>query len=196
MPTDTVIFRNLMLEFQGGCPEATQRLCHDYQTSLLQAVRRRLHNRLSSSPASQDWVTDAWMSFVADPPRGARFINREALVRYLAWSANRRAAVESRGNSRGCHPDLALEPRINYVYATREFANETVMSDATPYASGARGPDSRRQKHLQHRPTIHERIATLLRQGLTHREIAEALHTNEKTIRRLVRRIEPEVPGS
>jgi len=195
MPTDTVIFRNLMLEFQGGSPEAARRLCRDYQTALLQAVRRRFQEQSPARSTSQDWVTDAWMSFVADPPCGARFVNREALVRYLAWSANRRAAAETRSDSCGHHSDSALDRRINYIYVTSEFEDDIVMSDETPL-SAAKSADSRRQKHLQHRPTIQERIASLLRQGLTHREIAEALHTNEKTIRRLVRRIEPEVPGS
>jgi DNA-binding NarL/FixJ family response regulator len=41
-----------------------------------------------------------------------------------------------------------------------------------------------------------QRILTLLRQGVTYREIADHLHTTEKTIRRYIRRLAPEAPRS
>jgi DNA-binding NarL/FixJ family response regulator len=42
------------------------------------------------------------------------------------------------------------------------------------------------------RRTAGERILTLLRRGITYREIADRLRTTEKTIWRLIRRLDPE----
>jgi DNA-binding NarL/FixJ family response regulator len=46
------------------------------------------------------------------------------------------------------------------------------------------------------RPPVHQQIQALLRQGLTHREIARHLKTTEKTILRLIRRLDTEARRS
>jgi DNA-binding NarL/FixJ family response regulator len=43
---------------------------------------------------------------------------------------------------------------------------------------------------LRGRPPLHQRVLHALRSGLAYREIADKLQTNEKTIRRLVRRLD------
>ena len=48
------------------------------------------------------------------------------------------------------------------------------------------------QHMLQNRPTVRQQIVSLLRQGLTYRQIADHLNTAEKNIWRLVRRSHPE----
>ncbi|MCP6726379.1 hypothetical protein NL526_30440, partial [Klebsiella pneumoniae] len=55
----------------------------------------------------------------------------------------------------------------------------------TPTPSDIVGAEDEWRAMLRGRPRVHQRILKLLRMGLTHKEIAARLHTNEKTIRRL-----------
>ena len=57
--------------------------------------------------------------------------------------------------------------------------------DASP--SQIVGAEEQFEKMLHNRPSAHQRILTLLRDGMTYREIADHLNTSEKTVQRLVR---------
>jgi DNA-directed RNA polymerase specialized sigma24 family protein len=83
MNSDTDDFRTLMRGVLDGNPEAAERLCRDYQKSILRMVRHRLPDRLRTRFDSLDFVNDVWASFFADLPRHTRLDDPDSFAAYL-----------------------------------------------------------------------------------------------------------------
>ena len=66
------------------------------------------------------------------------------------------------------------------------------LPGADPTPSQIVGAEDEFQRMLRGRTPVHQRILTLLREGMSRGEIAETLQTDEKTIWRLIRRLAPE----
>src|SRR5262249_26987924 len=129
-----------------------------------------------------DVVNDVWASFFAEPPAGRRFDHPSALAAYLGKMASNKVAGVAR--RRGT---LKNDAGREQPLSDRGAADPPA---ATPTPSQIVGAEDEWQAMLSGRPLAHQRILTLLRQGMSHAEIAVRLGTNERTIRRLVRRIE------
>ena len=74
--------------------------------------------------------------------------------------------------------------------------DDTDQADACLYAreptpSQVAAAEDEWERMLRGRPPLHQSILHALRSGMTYREIADKLQTNEKTIQRLVRRLDP-----
>jgi RNA polymerase sigma-70 factor (ECF subfamily) len=170
-----------------GSREAADRLCRDYQPAIRRVVRRRLPQRLRTRYDSLDFVNDVWLSFFANPPADARFEDPDELTHYLAKIA-RNKINEVRRRSRSPKEDLEREEPLDAARGGAE------LPAAEPTPSQIVGAEDEFRNMCRDRPPVHQQILELLRQGRGYREIAEALNTHEKTIWRLVRRLDPEAP--
>ncbi len=192
MTADADDFRTLMRRMLDGCPEAADRLCREYQAAILRVVRRTLPQPLRTRYDSFDFVNDVWASFYADPPRHAQFETPQELTAYLARMARNKIG-EVRRQARSPKHDLAREKPIQVVAAAAGRDGGLPARQPTP--SQIVGAEDEFQNMLRDRSPVQQRILILLRQGMTPREIADHLHTHEKTVRRLVRRLDPETHG-
>ncbi|HEY1376502.1 MAG TPA: sigma-70 family RNA polymerase sigma factor [Gemmataceae bacterium] len=192
MTTDTDDFRTLMRDFLAGRQDAAERLCRDYQSAILRVVRRTLLPQLRPRYDSLDFVNDVWVSFFADPPRHAHFDTPQEFTAYLARMARNKIG-EVRRKARAPKHDLAREKPIQIVSAAAGRDGGLPAPEPTP--SQIVGAEDEFQNMLRGRDPIQQRILTLLRQGMGYREVARRLNTHEKTIRRLVRQLDPEAPG-
>jgi RNA polymerase sigma-70 factor (ECF subfamily) len=171
-----------------GSREAADRLCRDYQPAIQRVVRRRLPPRLRPRYDTLDFVNDVWVSFFANPPGDRRFDDARAFVGYLARIARNKVWEVQRHVATG-KQDLDRETPME------EAVNATAVGglpgpDPTP--SQIVGAEDEFSKMMRDRPPAHQQILVLLRKGFSYREIADFLHTTEKTIWRLVRRLNPE----
>jgi RNA polymerase sigma factor (sigma-70 family) len=181
-------FKTLIRGVLAGDAAAAERLCRDYQTAILRVIRRNLLRRMRARFDSGDFVNDVWASFFANPPRDARFEDPDALIAYLARMArNKVGEAQRRAASR--KGDLGRETPLDTA-AKATSVGDLSAPDATP--SQIVGAEDEFQRMLRDQSPAAQQILTLLRQGVSYREIADQLHTTEKTIWRLVRRLDPE----
>jgi RNA polymerase sigma factor (sigma-70 family) len=129
-----------------------------------------------------------WASFFADLPRHARLSDPDAFAAYLLAMARNKVAEAQRASAVGKR-NLAQEKPLETITAGRE----DLLPGPHPTPSQIVGAEDEFQRMLRNRSDVQQRILTLLRDGgMTYREIADQLNTNEKTVRRLVRRLDPE----
>jgi RNA polymerase sigma factor (sigma-70 family) len=189
MPTNTDDFRTLLRATLDGDSEAAARLCRDYEEPILRVVRRRLMPRLRSRYDSFDFVNDVWVSFFANPPRDARLSDPKSLVAYLTRMASNKIG-EVRRSTAAAKNAIVRETSLENV-GGGDHDVCLPAPDATP--SQIVGAEDEFQQLLRGRSPLHQRILTLLRDGMTYGEIAARLNTTEKTVQRLVRAHRPEV---
>jgi RNA polymerase sigma factor (sigma-70 family) len=182
-------FRTLMTKALAGCPDAAERLCKTYQAHILRVVRRRLMRRLRSRFDSLDMVHDVWVSFFAKPPQQQRFTDPQAFIGYLERMAEFKIGERLRQQT-GLKNNVLrekpldapdIDPDRHLIARQPTPSQEFLAREQWEHLVGGLRP--RQQRILQ-----------LLRQGMTHREIAERLSIDEKTVRRLVSRLETETP--
>jgi len=186
MSADTDDFRTLLQAVFAGCPDAADRFCRAYQKPIQRVVRARLLPRMRSRFDSLDFVNDVWASFFTNPPRDGRFDSPDALVAYLARMAQFKIAEAVRQQTGAKH-------NVNRERALDDVARPGGgLAADQPTPSQIVGAEDEWEHLLEgQKDPVHRQILTLLRQGLTYREIAAALNTNEKTVQRLVRRLHP-----
>jgi RNA polymerase sigma-70 factor (ECF subfamily) len=188
MASDTDDFQTLLRGVQAGDPVATDTFCREYQRPILRVVRRTLLPQYRSRYDSLDFVNDVWASFFASPPRNVRFDDPQSLVAYLARMARNKIG-EVRRRHGTAKNDVDREKPLDVVARTA-LGGGLPAPDATP--SQIVGAEDEFQQMLRDRSPVHRGILKLLREGMTYREIADRLNTNEKTIQRLIRRLDPE----
>jgi RNA polymerase sigma factor (sigma-70 family) len=183
-------FQMLMKRVRAGSQGAVRALLERYQQPLFRVIRRRLHKVLRSQCDSEDVLQSVWASFFAIPVGDFDFEEPAALQAYLVEMAcskvieayRRRLGTQKRNRNRekSLHGSAAAE--TEKLRARTPTPSQVVMA-------------KERWAHLiEGLPAHHQRILRLLRQGKTHDEIAAELGYHERTIRRLIQKLEPESP--
>jgi RNA polymerase sigma factor (sigma-70 family) len=181
-------FGDLMRRVREGSEEATHTLLERYGQHILRVVRRKLHRRLRVKFDSQDFVQSVWASFFAQRPAPEQFDGPEALAAFLAEVARNKVAEAFRQRVRTQKRDVERERSLD---GSAAFQVARVPGrDPTP--SQAAVARERWRRMLAALPDLHQRILRLLRQGHTHADIAAQLGVHEKTVQRLLRRLERE----
>jgi RNA polymerase sigma-70 factor (ECF subfamily) len=189
MSFDADNFRTLIRAVQAGSRPAAERLCHEYQSAIIRVVRHRLPPRLRNRYDSLDFVNDVWLSFFSNPPQGARIDDPEDLIGYLCQMARNKINEVTR--QAACKKsDVERERPLESL--TPDADGDPALFDAKGTPSQIVGAEDEFENMLRNRDPVHKQILTLLRQGSSYREIADYLNTTEKTIWRLVRRLNPE----
>jgi RNA polymerase sigma factor (sigma-70 family) len=177
-------FKQLMQRVLAGSSDATRELLRRYGPHLLRIVRRKLHRNLRSKFDSLDFVQAVWASFFASDLRDYRFDRPEALAGFLANLARNKVvdAVRQRQTDKyNVNQEHSLDRS-----ETRRAAG-LAARQATP--SQVAVANEQWDRWLQDLPPHYQRILVLLRQGSNHRQIAEELGVNEKTVRRLLSKL-------
>ncbi|HEV3117760.1 MAG TPA: sigma-70 family RNA polymerase sigma factor [Gemmataceae bacterium] len=182
-------FASLMRRVSEGSEDAVKELLERYGPSILRVVRRRLSRRMRSKFDSADFTQSVWASFFAVPRGGLDFKTAEAFVAYLV-NMTRNKMVDA----------LRRRQALKKYNVNREHSLEGSAALEARGIAGAQPTPSQilvareRFQQLAQGLPAHQRIVLeFLRQGSTHQEIADALGINEKSIRRLVEKIAPEL---
>jgi RNA polymerase sigma-70 factor (ECF subfamily) len=165
-----------------GNKEAAEEVFTVYGSHILCAVRRSMHPRLRTLFDSSDFAQDVWASFFADSPDQHNFDSPEQLIAFLSSMARYKVidAARSRlGRDKGNVP--------------HEVSLEEVSEDHFPEVQETPSAHLKAQEEwiafLRRQPAVYRRIFIMYREGRSAAEIAEELQLNERTVRRVLRKI-------
>ena len=181
-------FAILMERLRNGSEEAGRELFERYGTHILFVVREKMHGKLRPLFDSMDFSQDVWASFFALPHGQYKFSSPKDLIGFLVKIARHKVIDTMRQRLGTTKYDRKRENSLDGSVAHQ--AGELTARQPTPSQVFV----AREQwDRLQADTPVHLRpILELLLQGHTHKEVAQKLGMNEKTIRRLLRRVAPE----
>jgi RNA polymerase sigma factor (sigma-70 family) len=192
MADDREDFRALMKRVRQGCAEAVTQVLETYGQNVLRVVRRRLSKRLRSTYDSRDFTQDVWTAFFGREIATREFASPDELLAYLITLARNKLADAHRQRMRDGHFDASLEKSLDGSAAAEAVKLADVQPTPSQVAMAKEKWDE--LKNRVDRPA--RRILELLRKGLTPAEVAQKLGVNERTVRRVVGRLERQLPPS
>jgi RNA polymerase sigma factor (sigma-70 family) len=190
-------FLELMDRVRQGSAEAGQELYDRYGHHVLRVVRHHLPEKLRPKFDSLDFAQDVWASFFAAQTGDQKFDTPVALAVFLAEVARNKVAGEFRKQLQGKFHNVNHEKSLD---GSARFHKRKLIG-REPTGSQAALANEAFERMAEGQPAAYRRILELLHQGHTHVEIAAALGVNERTIRRLLLRLqrsmtnEPEGPS-
>lgn len=181
-------FAQLMERVRAGCPEAARDLFERYGQTIQFVVRKRLSQRLRAQFDSLDFTQDAWASFFRIAPEQYTFRTPEELVRFLTRVAcfkvidayRRQQAPRRNGNE------------VSFLEARADGSRPPEPAARQPTPSQVAIAEEQWERLLQDKPPKVRRALEMLRDGHSHREIAECLGVPVKMVQRVVQALKRE----
>jgi RNA polymerase sigma-70 factor (ECF subfamily) len=178
-------FEALMARLRSGAPEAVREMLELYGPHILHVVRRHLHRKLRSKFDSRDFAQDVWASFYAIPPERYTFKEPRDLLRYLIDVARNKVIDAYRHHAGRGAPNLDREQLLDS--ALGPGWEEVPARQPTPSQFAV--ANERWHQLLEGQPDHYQRVLILLKQGITHQQIARELGISDREVRRIVRRL-------
>jgi RNA polymerase sigma factor (sigma-70 family) len=178
----------LLQRIRDGSQEAAQELCRRYEAHVLRVLRRKLSTKLRAKLDSMDLAQDVWASFFVDARHQFDFERPEDLIAFLAKLAQNKLVDTLRQRCRTQKYNINREHPLEGS-AAGEAGN---VADRRPTPSQVAIAQEKWEQLLHGQPPRSQRILLLLREGHTHQEVARQVGVNEKTVRRLLRKLAPE----
>jgi RNA polymerase sigma factor (sigma-70 family) len=191
MTEEQAEFADLMRRLQEGSQEAARELVDKYGDYLLRVVRRRLLRKLRSRFDSADFVQAVWASFFAGRTELTMFQTPEEVVAFLAAMAQNKVQQEIRTQFGTDKRDLHREQSLDD--SAIEGIHEQLAAEQ-PTPSEVVAAEDLWDHLIQRQPVRYQRILVLRRLGCTHREIADQMGLNEKTVRRVLEELAAKQP--
>jgi RNA polymerase sigma-70 factor (ECF subfamily) len=177
------VFAALVLRARAGCSEAARELFERYSGYLKRVVRQYLHRRLRPLYDSMDFVQCVWASFLqaecptafACPDALAAYLGRLAANKVIEVHRQRLGTTRKGRNREEQHDDLD------------EFVSPPRRS---PTPSQVLIAEEHWERLKQGQPPAVCEVLELLRQGHSHREVAERTRLHPKMIQRLLLKLQ------
>jgi RNA polymerase sigma factor (sigma-70 family) len=180
--SDQMGFQATLQRAIAGSQDDIRRLIDEYGHCIQRVVRRRLDTRLRSKFDSIDFVQMVWASFFRDAARLERFGTPEEFVRFLVTMARNKVVDEERRRLMGarynCSHDTSYDESENPA-GTASGATPSQFAIAREELEKMVATESDRDREV-----IRLRIS-----GASFVEISKALGINERTARRVIRRL-------
>jgi RNA polymerase sigma-70 factor (ECF subfamily) len=180
-------FRELMERVREGSEDAARELLNRYGEHILRVVRRKLHRELRSKFDSVDFVQAVWASFFADIPHRGNFDQPQALIAFLVTLAQNKVVEAVRQRMKTQKYNINRERPLE---AAAAGGGKVASRDPTPSQVAIANDEWRRL--LAELPDRYHRMLVLLREGHTQKDIARELGVNEKTVRRVLDKLNVE----
>ena len=185
MPDLESDFRVLMEGVRHGSEEAVWELLNQFGEQIRRAVRRALNAKMRSKFDSLDFVQIVWGSLFRLRDRLDQFERPEQLAAYLVAMARNKVGMEVRRQLDAAKHDIAREQSLEHLSA----------EDHAQLVSPQPPPDEiaiarERWKRLLHnQPPQYRKIILMRLRGHTYQSIADAVHLDECTVRRFLKRL-------
>jgi RNA polymerase sigma-70 factor (ECF subfamily) len=183
-------FADLMQRLREGSEDAARELLDRYGEHILRVVRRKLSRELRSKFDSVDFVQAVWASFFAGLPRRRRFDRPQALMAFLVTLAQNKVIDAVRQRMQTKKYNVNRERPLDGAAA----AEAAAVAAREPTPSQQAVAKDEWQHLLADLPAHYQRMLVLLREGHTQKDIARELNVNEKTVRRVLDKLNEE-PG-
>ena len=178
-------FEQLVAKLRDGCQESAWKLIERYGEEILRAVRRRLPTDLRSKFDSEDFVQAAWASIFGHRSRLLQLHNPGEFVAYMAAVAGNKVKMEVRRRLKGQKYNVNREKDLNDSHLEHEMGK--LDGEATPSEIAA--ARERWFRMMAGQPSRYRRMLQLRFQGTSMQEIADRLQVDERTVRRVLKRI-------
>lgn len=177
-------FDALMRDVMAGSEAAAQQLFKDYEPLLLHAIRRRLNKHIRSKFDSLDIAQDVWASFFAEIPEKRQFESPEHLMAFLTTLAKNKVVDTTR------HTLMTQKRNPNREQSLDDSQRFDKANLAGPQATPSQIVMSQEEwsAFLRRQPLVYRRVFILMVEGKTATEIADELHIDAKTVRRIMAR--------
>ena len=163
---------DILVRVRAGCPEAIRQLVDCYGNLLREVIRRHLNARLRATHEPDDLLQEVWMDFFSHALLEHQFSTPGHLYAFLEGMSLRkinqvhRRHLETQKRDRKRCAEL---PDIPY----EQHGPERLAEAADQW-----------QAFLQKMPPQWQRGVIMLRDGYSHREVAELLGVSERTLAR------------
>jgi RNA polymerase sigma factor (sigma-70 family) len=177
-------FHDLLAKINAGDQEAARTFVDRFGNALLRVIRRRLDPKMRRQFDSIDFLQDVMASFLCKPPEPDAFANADALYIFLTRLARNKVITAQRQRGRqkcNIYREHSLDGSARYQ------AHGVRGDDPTP--SQVVGAEEQWAGMLNKQIPRHQNILGMLREGMSYREIAEALNINVKQVQRVVERL-------
>ena len=181
-------FAELMQRLRDGSEDAARELLDRYGQHILRVVRRKLSRELRSKFDSVDFVQAVWASFFADAPNRRGFDRPEALIAFLVTLAQNKVVDAVRQRMQTQKRNINRERALDGSVAVE--AQGLATREPSPSQVAVANDEWRRL--LADLPARYQRMLVLLREGHTQKDIAKELGVNEKTVRRVLEKLNEE----
>jgi RNA polymerase sigma factor (sigma-70 family) len=180
-------FEDLIKRFNDGDPDAAEELIDRYEPDVRRVIRHRLHTRLRRQFDSVDFLQSVWVTFFAIPADQLEFANPAGLRHFLLELATNKVIDAFRRRMQSRRFNTSREKSLSD--STKFEANDVAAATATP--SQTLMAEEAWNGLIEGLPAISQTILSMLREGRTHSEIARTLSVSERTIARLLHKIQP-----
>ncbi len=178
-------FRNLIRRVREGSEEAAWDLVNQYGESIRRAVRRALNEKLRSKFDSLDFVQIVWNSFFHARGKLDRFDHPEELAAYLTTMAKNKVGMEIRRRLMTEKYNIQHEQSLDQLQAKGGADMPSRQAAPVDLAIAREQWD----RLLQDQPQHYRQIIQLRLQGYTNQQVADALHLDERTVRRFLKKL-------
>ncbi len=178
-------FRDLIRRVREGSEEAAWDLVNQYGESIRRAVRRALNEKMRSKFDSLDFVQIVWNSFFHARGKLDRFDHPEELAAYLTTMAKNKVGMEIRRRLMTEKYNIQHEQSLDQLQA-KGGADMPSRQPAPVDLAIAR---EQWDRLLQDQPQHYRQIIQLRLQGYTNQQVADALHLDERTVRRFLKKL-------
>jgi RNA polymerase sigma factor (sigma-70 family) len=172
--------------FQGvvaGSEPAMERLVNYYESHIRRVVRRRMPRQMRTKFDSTDFVQMVWASTFRNRRRFDQLTQHSDFVRFLTTLARNKVVQELRKRLQTQGYNVNRERAL-------QGDGDGCLSDRDPSPSEWAIARERWERIVQNLPARQRRIVWLRMQGATYVEIAERLQLHERTVRKIIRRLE------
>lgn len=183
-PYDEHAFRELTERLKNGSESAFQEILDRFGPYVMRSVRRSLDRRLRTRFDSQDFVQAVWMTVHEHRDRLAECASPDSLMALLVTIAQRKVRYEFRRH---------LQAEKQNINRERQMQNDSFVLPLPDHS--AEHPSqiviAREQWDLMvdEEPAKYREIMELRCEGLTLDEIADKVGVNERTVRRVIRKL-------
>jgi len=180
---DSQPFQTLISQVQSGDQDAARQLYDQYGRQIQIAVRRRMGTGLRKRFDSDDFAQAVWVSIFGNLGQISKLKTPAEFVGYLIRAATYKVIDESRRQTQTLRRDMSRERSIDLIRAE-------LLHNHDPTASQIALAHEQWEQVLQGIPEKYHAVATMrVQQGLPLREIASRSGYNERTVRRILKRV-------
>ena len=179
-------FTELMVGVREGSPAAIQQLVDGYGHHVLRAIRRHLNHRLRNLYDSIDFSQAVWGSFFRQTGSLPEFKDPSTLIAYLVRMSKNKVIDECRKRLQTQRYNVKLEQNTPDTEIRRDHRSRGEI----PTPSDILTAKETIEQLLANQPSCYRNILSLRATGATFAEIAEDTGLNERSIRRVIKRLE------
>jgi RNA polymerase sigma-70 factor (ECF subfamily) len=185
MPELKENFCDLMRQVREGSEDAAWELVNRFGESIRRAVRRALNEKMRSKFDSLDFVQLVWGSLFRVRDKLDQFERPEHLAAYLVAMARHKVGMEIRRQMIGAKRNLAREQSLDRLTAQ----GESQLVSRQPMPAEVAIARERWNNLLRDQPRHYRKIILLRLRGYTYQGIADAVHLDECTVRRFLKKL-------